>query len=523
MNDKERYGEILEEQWRRAAYRDVLAYAQYVNPNYRVNWHHREIGDLLMRMEAGLEDRGMVVLPPRHGKSLLCSVIFPAWYFGRNPSNEVIAWSYGGDLAHGFGARLRNLMSGERHRAVFGEDGSLSMDTRARDRFMTNAGGVYRSAGSQGGITGFGAHLFIIDDPVKGFEEANSAIVQKKTWDTYVNDIYPRLMKGSAMLEIQTRWNETDLAGRLLDAQKSGGDKWTVLYYPASRHRETGVPINPEDPDAVALWEEDFPIKDLIRKFRVMSMEDPRAWNTEFQGNPMPETGDYFESGWLRTYGVMPDVSTLRIYGASDYAVTHQGGDYTVHLVFGVDRDHNIYILDMWRKQTSSDKWIEALLDLAHRWKPIIWAEEGGQIRRGVGPLISRMMQERRIWFARRDFSSSADKPTRARSIAGRMAAGKVYFPSMAPWWGDMKDELLKFDKGKHDDIVDTLSLVGRLLDIIAAGKSAEDLPRPASGLMIQAHPGMMLPDGMTPVTMGDIVEETRRWRRENAYELGLE
>ena len=180
MNDKERYGEILEEQWRRAAYRDVLAYAQYVNPNYRVNWHHREIGDLLMRMEAGLEDRGMVVLPPRHGKSLLCSVIFPAWYFGRNPSNEVIAWSYGGDLAHGFGARLRNLMSGERHRAVFGEDGALSIDTRARDRFMTNAGGVYRSAGSQGGITGFGAHLFIIDDPVKGFEEANSAIVQKK-------------------------------------------------------------------------------------------------------------------------------------------------------------------------------------------------------------------------------------------------------------------------------------------------------------------------------------------------------
>ena len=101
---------------------------------------------------------------------------------------------------------------------------------------------------------------------------------------------------------------------------------------------------------------------------------------------------------WLRPYDKMPTRETLKIYGASDYAVTADGGDYTVHIVVGIDPEWRIYVLDLYRMQASSDQWIEAFCDLVHHWKPIGWAEEQGQIRAGVGPFLERRMRERHAY-----------------------------------------------------------------------------------------------------------------------------
>jgi hypothetical protein len=112
--------------------------------------------------------------------------------------------------------------------------------------------------------------------------------------------------------------------------------------------------------------------------------------------NPTPDEGTYFKADWLRPYDNPPAIGTLKVYGASDYAVTAEGGDYTVHIVVGVDPQWRIYVLDLWRKQVSSADWVEAFCDLVAEWKPIGWAEEQGQINAGVGPFLQRRMRERK-------------------------------------------------------------------------------------------------------------------------------
>jgi predicted phage terminase large subunit-like protein len=199
---------------------------------------------------------------------------------------------------------------------------------------------------------------------------------------------------------------------------------------------------------------------------------DIRNWSALYQQEPTPESGDYFKQEWIRWYDRMPPVDQMRIYGASDYAVTAQGGDYTVHGIAGVDPSDDLYLLDLWRDQTASDVWVENGLDLMERWRPIMWAEENAQIEKGVGPFINKRQAERRLFFCyRKQFSSALNKATKAQSIRGRMAMGKVYLPRRAPWAADMVSELLRFPAGKNDDQVDVLSLFGRMLDSLIPGQ----------------------------------------------------
>ena len=132
----------------------------------------------------------------------------------------------------------------------------------------------------------------------------------------------------------------------------------------------------------------------------------------------------------------------LAIYGASDYAVTDGGGDFTVHLVVGIDHEERMYVLELWRRQTKSDVWADALCDLVLRWKPRLWAEEVGQIRSAVGPLLDTRLFERRAWVARRQFPTKVDKAARATAIAGRMSLKGLYLPAGAPWVPDFRAEL---------------------------------------------------------------------------------
>ncbi len=129
-----------------------------------------------------------------------------------------------------------------------------------------------------------------------------------------------------------------------------------------------------------------------------------------------------------------------------------------------------MYLLDLWRKQASSDIWVEAFCDLVKQWKPIGWAEENGQIKSGVGPFLEKRQRERQAYVMREQFPTRGDKAVRAQSIRGRMALEGLYVPINAPWYADLRSELLSFPAGKHDDQVDALGLVGQLLDKMMSG-----------------------------------------------------
>ena len=341
----------------------------------------------------------------------------------------------------------------------------LSIDSAAAGRWETELRGEYYAVGVDASIAGRRADLGIIDDPVKGRAEADSQIIRDRIWDWYKADFWPRLKPGGRIVLIMTRWHEDDLAGRLL-ADQDSREHWEVLSLPAEA--KPGDPLG-RAPGA-PLWPEWFDPKMFAEAKR-----DVRNWSALYQQEPTPESGDYFKTEWIRWYDRGPARETLRTYGASDYAVTAKGGDFTVHGLIGVDPNDDIYVPDWWREQSASDLWVEAFLDLLARWRPIMWGEEQGQIIRSLGPFIEKRQVERRLFATyRKQFSSTHDKPTRAQSIRGRMAMGKVYFPRRAPWAADLVSELLHFPAGKNDDQVDVLSLVGRMLDDLIGGEAPQ-------------------------------------------------
>jgi predicted phage terminase large subunit-like protein len=435
--------------------------------------HHQLLIDKLEAITRGDIDRLAVFMPPGAAKSTYASILFTPWYLARYPDHCVIAASHTQELAEKWGRRVRNLIA--EHALVLGA--GLASDSQAAGRWETSRGGEYFSAGVGGSVTGRRADLVVIDDPVRSREDADSELIRDKTWDWYKTDIYTRLKPGGRICLIQTRWHEDDLAGRILAEQAAGGDKWEVISLPALAEendplgRAIGQPLWPE-------WESS---EELARKRRAV---DARNWSALYQQRPAPEEGDYFKAEWLRPYVHQPPLETLAVYGGSDYAVTADGGDYTVHVVVGVDPEGNMYLLDMWRKQASSDVWVEAFCSLVKQYKPREWAEEQGQIRSGVGPYIDRMQRERAAYVYRRDFPTRGDKAIRAQSIRGRMASHGLYVPKTAEWYADLRSELLAFPAGKHDDIVDALGLVGQLLNEISKGEpiKAAEKPKNPSG-----------------------------------------
>lgn len=423
----------------------LIDFAKHTNPLYVPAKHHWQIAEKLEAVERGEIKRLMIFMPPRHGKSELASKRFPAWYLGRNPGNQVIAASYSTELSEGFGREVRNIFETPEFQSVFGV--GLRPDSKAAGRWNTDKDGAYRAAGVGKGITGLGAHVLLIDDPVKDREEAESEVIRNKVWDWYTSTAYTRLMPGGAVVLIQTRWHEDDLAGRLLEAQKNGGDQWEVLSLKAIGD------------DNKALWPEWYSVAELER---IRGVIGPRDWSALYQQEPMPDTGGFFRRDWFQFYQELPkDVS---FYITCDYAVTADAGDYTVHLVWAADKEENIYIVDIWRSQSDTNTWINALIGLVNRYRPTQIGEENGQIIKSVGPFIEKKMQETSCYAYRQQYPSVADKATRAQSFRGRASQGKVFLPVQAEWLTDFFKELLAFPVGKHDDIVDCCSLIGRML-----------------------------------------------------------
>ena len=422
--------------------------------------HHLKLIEALEAVARGDTRNLAVFMPPGSAKSTYSSVLFAAWYIARSASN-VLAASHTTELAEKWGRRVRNLLIEHRHVL----QAELSQDNQAAGRWSLTNGAEYYAAGVGTGIAGFRANLGLIDDPIRSRQDADSELIRDRIWDWYVNDFRTRLVPGARKVLIQTRWHEDDLAGRALQ-----NEDWRVISLPAIA--EEGDPLGRAVGEP--LWSDgDYGYGQQLADLRAVT--PARTWSALYQQRPAPEEGDYFKAEWLKPYETAPARETMRIYGASDYAVTADGGDYTVHVVVGIDPEDRMYLLDLWRAQASSDVWVAAFCDLVLKWRPIGWAEEQGQIRAGIGPYLDREIRERRAFVARDAFPTRGDKTVRAQSVRGRMASSGLYVPAHAGWYPAFLGELLSFPAGLHDDQVDALGLVGQLLDKMLPGNR----PRP--------------------------------------------
>jgi predicted phage terminase large subunit-like protein len=428
--------------------------------------HHRLICQEVGKFLAGDDEVLLLFAPPGSAKSMWISVLLPSNYLCRFPKNSILAATHNTEFAQKWGRKVRNDIALDSK--LLGIE--LSPDSQASDRWALKSGGEYYGVGAGVGISGFRADLGIGDDLFGSREDAYSETVRQKRWDWYVDDFSARLKPGAKRILINTRWHEEDVAGRVLDQINRGIVKGRVISIPAIAEENDILGRKPGE----YLWDDPagYNYAQFLRQRQTET--SPMMWAALYQQRPAPEQGDYFRAEWLKPYVTAPARETLAIYGASDHAVTADGGDYTVHVVVGVDPDGHMYLLDMWRKQASSDEWVGAFCSLVKEWKPREWGEEQGQIRSGVGPLIDMMQRERQAWVYRRPFPTRGDKAVRAQSIRGRMALKGLYVPQGAAWLPDLRSELLSFPAGKHDDIVDALGLVGQLLDHITPGNRPE-------------------------------------------------
>lgn len=447
---------ILEELLKRKKSRHSLAdYAQYIKPDYTVASHHKKIIDILERVEKGELTRVCIFQPPRSGKSELVSKIFPSWYIGKNPTRQIIAASYGADLARDFGRHVRNTMQSNEYANIFPHT-SLSPDSRSANLWHTNQGGVYLAVGVGSATSGYGAHLAIIDDPIKDRVEADSETTRNRIWDWYSSVLYTRRMPNAAIILCCTRWHESDLAGRILENKN---ESWEVLSLPAISNEHTS--------DEKALWPEWFPLEEL-KKTRATMI--PRDWRALYQQQPTADEGDYFKKEWFPRHEFLDlESKDLNYYIGTDFAVSEKkGADETVFTVFGVDEKEKVYIKEVWHGRTSPDVWIEELIKLIHRYKPLCTFCEGGVIQKSIEPFLVKRMREKKIFCRVEWLTSATDKASRARGFQARSAMGLVSIPRNDV--GEiMLSQFLKFPSGKHDDFVDACSIFFRGLEDVHA------------------------------------------------------
>lgn len=417
---------------------DLACYATALWPPFELAAHHRCIVDKLEAVERGEIDRVMIFMPPRHGKSFLGTQVFAAWFLGRHPDRSIITACYGQELADDFGRQVRNLVSDPLHHAIFPEF-RLADDSNSMRRFGTTAGGSYYAVGRGGPITGRGAHLLLIDDPLKDAEEARSEVIRRALHEWFSSVAYTRLQPGGAVVLISTRWHEDDLAGRLIREDPKG---WDILCLPAIAEVDDGFRRAGD-----ALWPEKFPIMVLEEKRAVIG---GAAFESLYQQRPAAAEGVIFKREWWRYFRDPP--AFRRIVHSWDTAFKSGAeNDFSVCTIWGVAGNGHYYLLWLWRGKVEFPDLKRRMISLAEQWKPIqILVEDkasGQSLIQELGyatalPIIPIKVDK--------------DKRARAEAITPLIEAGVVFLPESAPWLQDFVDELAAFPNGVHDDAVDS-------------------------------------------------------------------
>lgn len=427
---------------REMARRDYSAWCRYVYPGFQFPPHIRLLIEKLEAVERGEIKRLRISMPPRHGKSLTSSKIFAPWFIARNPSKMVLFSGYNSDFSEETGEFALSLMR-EYGSKVFGV--TLSPTTQRKKLWKTSDGGGMAAVGIQGAMTGRGATLLIIDDPIKTGEESMSATFRQKIWDWYASVAYTRLSSDGRVVVIMTRWNEDDLVGRLSEREESGGDQWVSLDFPAIATEDDILGRRPGD----ALW------PDVFSEDRVEMVKKNQGtywFNAMYQQRPSPKDGALFKRSWFRFYDHPEAAQGGMRYITIDPALSQKTtADYTVMAAWSAHRN-KLYLLDLVRGRFDAGEMIRVARDLTKKHNAgQVWFETNGysahiaDIAKLDGGLPIREMRADR------------DKVTRAYGALPRFEAGQVMFPAKADFLGDLETELLAFPNGKHDDQVDAI------------------------------------------------------------------
>ena len=448
---------------RRKARNGYADFCRYICPSEPPHEHHLLICDALDKIISGDLTRLMIFMPPGSAKSTYATVRFPVHYLSQKQSNNIICASYNDTTATQFGRKTRNLFRSEEYQALYPEI-SLSSDSQSKGEWETNLGGTYFSVGIGGGVTGRRADLGIIDDPVRGQKDADSELVRNNIWDWYISDFRTRLKPGASIVIIMTRWHQDDLAGRILpnswdgesgEIKSQDGEKWQVLCLPAQASDGDILGRSPGD----WLWPEWFSGDFWEQTKTTVTQAGYRQWNSLYMQKPSDIEGAFFRREWFKRFHLGQQPETCN-YQSSDFATRDGHGDFTEFGVFGVAANNDVYVLDWWYGQETTNVWIDAQLEQYDNLECFAAFGETGQIRRAVEPFQEMRANQRGIYPRFEWIVRSGDKASIARSFQGMASIGKIHIPHTD--WGDrLINQLCSFPSGKYDDAVDVCALMG--------------------------------------------------------------
>ena len=426
---------------------------------------HRIICEQFDRVENGEIDRLMLLLPPRHGKSEIASRRYPAYTLGRDPTHHVISASATHELAEDFGRDVRNCVQSAEFKLLFPHV-TLAEDSKAKGKWSTQHGGSYYATGIGGTLFGRGATRAIIDDPFASWEDAQSELSRARVWEWYTGTLYNRVHPKAAIVLIQHRMHEADLAGRLIEQMKAGKDKWEIILLPAI------------DEEGEALWPERYDVGALDR---IRLNTQPLQWSALYQQEPLPDEGIFFRRNWFELFNPR-DLPPCHFYMSGDFAVTEGAGDYTEIATHGYLGGILYLGVEGWAGQTTADQWIETLLDQVKRRQPFCFFGESGPIRRAIEPFLIRRMEERGDYVPLEWLTRGHDKPTMARPLQAMASMKKVRIADTA-YGHRLLAQLLQFPLAQLNDGVDMAALMALAIDMAhPAIVAAPTVPEPPRG-----------------------------------------
>jgi hypothetical protein len=454
-------------------------------------WVHKEVAEHLEAFMEAVErkqsPRLMIFLPPRTGKTQLVSRCFPAYVMGHHPEWEVIAATFGQDLADDIGRYVRSIVNDPQYHKLF-PDTKLQTGSNAADRLDTTSRGGYRAVGRGGALTGRGAHVLILDDPLKDDSEADSATVQEGLRSWYITSARSRLAPGGGIIIVQTLWSLNDLPLFLLECQDKDelADKWKVYKYPAIATQD-----EPNRKKGEALHPDRFGVKDLERtRASYYATGMSRWWNSLYQQNPVDEEGNFFKREWIDYYDKLPE--DLNWYMGVDYAVSVKShNDPTAIVRFGVSPSGDIYIdPEIFCDRVSSLDAINTVLRMAKAKKVWQIGSEKGVIENAIGPLFEQRCREMKYYPFVHKLARSQSKHVYAAVLQGRMQQHKIKFPRTKFVEEVLVPELMAFRAdadNKSDNLVDALT--NGLLMVNTLIPAKESKPEPVDSDIV---PGSM-------------------------------
>jgi predicted phage terminase large subunit-like protein len=426
-----------------------IKFVEKVWPTFISGAHHKRMADAFERVANGTCKRLIINMPPRHTKSEFASYLLPAWFLGKFPHKKVIQASNTGELAVGFGRKVRNLVDSEVYNNIF-PNLALQADSKAAGRWNTSKGGDYFAIGVGGTVTGKGADVLIIDDPHSEQEAAMAASnpdIYDKVFEWYTSGPRQRLQPGGAIVVVMTRWAQRDLTGQVLkSAAQRSGEEWEVIEFPAIL------------PSGKPLWPQFWSIEELS----ALREELPNAkWQAQYQQNPVGNESAIVKRDWWKWWEKDdPPVCDYILQSWDTAFEKTQRADYSAGTTWGIfacEEDNfapNIILLNTYKKRVEFPDLKRDVMREYNEYEPdslIVEKKASG------APLIYDL---RAMGIPVQEYTpgKGQDKIARLNSVSDIIASGKVWVPQTR-WAEELVDEVAAFPSGEHDDLVDATTL----------------------------------------------------------------